>query len=337
MKHLDEALRRWWQRHALPLPTPTAPLLVAFSGGVDSTALLQLAHQTWPGAVEAVHVNHGLQQAAPAFETHCRLACAQWGVPLQVQPVAVTVRTGDSLEEQARHARYRALSEVARQRGACAVWLAQHADDQAETVLLALSRGAGVNGLAAMGERVVHHGVVFGRPWLGVEQSVLRACVAAGGWPWVDDPSNAHTRFTRNRIRHDVMPVLLKAFPAMAQTLARSARHCAEAGGLLAELAQQDLAQVGSPPRVVALQALSAARLANVLRHWLVQVAGRAPSTVQLDELVKQLGAARTRGHQIHLKVANGHVRRVGDWLEFLPPPMAEALAPAGLDLFPPG
>ncbi len=331
MRVLDQALRHWWQRQALPPPGPRSPLLVAFSGGLDSTALLHLAHRAWPGAVEAMHINHGLQAAASVFEAHCRGVCGQCGVPLLVQRVQVPLGPGDSLEEQARHARYRALAAVAQQRGASAVWLAQHADDQAETVLLALSRGAGVNGLAAMGERVVHQGVVFGRPWLGVRQSELRACVAQAGWPWVDDPSNAHTRFTRNRIRHDVMPALLQAFPAMAQTLARSARHCAQASELLAELAQQDLAQVGAPPRMAALRSLSDARLANVLRHWLGQVAGRAPSTVQLDELVKQLRAASTRGHRIHLKVASGHVLRVGAMLEYVAPGEETACEAGGL------
>lgn len=316
---LQVALAAWLARHDLPTPTPTHPLAVAYSGGLDSTALLFQANALWPGAVCAIHVNHGLQSLADGFEAHCCQVCEAWGVHLAVQGVQVTLQTGDSLEEQARLSRYAALSACARALGAQAVLLAQHADDQAETVLLALSRGSGVAGLAAMGEWSQHGGVVFGRPWLGVRQSVLRLCVAVHGLAFMDDPTNADTRFTRNRLRHDLMPVMTQAFPSIVGALGRTARHCAEANQLLQALAQQDLLAVGLPPHLAQVQMLPAARQANLLRQWLLEVAGRAPSTAQLDELRKQIAAATTRGHRIHLRVGSGWVKRQGGTLAFSP------------------
>lgn len=308
----------WVGRHGLQPPTPDQPLAVAFSGGLDSTALLHEAASLWPGAVCAIHVNHGLQALAGEFEAHCRRVCGAWGIPLAVQGVAVRCLPGDSVEEQARLSRYAALGASARALGAQVVWLAQHADDQAETVLLALSRGSGVAGLAAMGDRSQHADIVFGRPWLGVRQSLLRAYVSEQGLAFIDDPTNADTRFTRNRLRHDLMPVMTRAFPSMVEALGRTARHCAEANQLLQALAQQDLLTAGLPPKLAQVQSLPAARQANLLRQWLVEEAGRAPSTAQLDELRKQIAAATTRGHRIHLRVGSGWVQRQGNVLVFM-------------------
>ena len=294
------------------LPTAQAPVAVAFSGGLDSVVLLHRAQALWPGAVCALHINHGLQAQAAAFEAHCQRVCAQWGVPLTCAHLNLALRPGDSLEEQARVSRYQALAAAAQQVGAPTVWLAQHADDQAETILLALSRGSGVPGLAGMGARAVHAGWVFERPWLSLRRRELAAVAAALDLPFMDDPTNADTRFSRNRLRHDVLPAAERAFPSMVAALCRTARHCAQANELLAALAQEDLAAVGSPPLLAALRALPGARLANTLRAWLVAEAGRAPSTAQLDELCKQITAATTRGHHIHLRVGAGWVNRQG-------------------------
>ena len=331
MTDLVQAMHHWLLGHDTAAPTPAAPLAVAFSGGLDSTALLHVAHSTWPGAVVALHINHGLQVAAVTFEEHCRTVCHEWSVPLRVCQVQVAVSTGDSLEEQARNARYRALAGAARQVGAATVWLAQHADDQAETLLLALSRGAGVAGLGGMGAPGTHHGVAFGPARLLPRQARLKECVHEARLPWVDDPSNAETQFARNRIRHLVMPALLEAFPAMVETLGRSARHCASARQLVDQLAQQDLSHVGLPPGIDQLRTLPDDRLINVLRHWLVRVAGRAPTTAQVDELRKQLRAASTRGHRIQLKVSSGHVCREGAVLTFQPGTSRNTDKPASL------
>lgn len=307
----EAALAHWAARH----PDLTdGQLAVAYSGGADSTALLLAAHEAFPGRVQALHINHGLQAAAADFEAHARAFCAERGIPLQVLHVHAAHAPGESPEEAARQSRYQALAQLALQQGCCAVLLGQHAHDQAETLLLALSRGAGLAGLAGMPERFTRHGVVFGRPLLALDAEVLRRELQA---PHVTDPTNADTRYTRNRIRWQVLPALAQAFPQFADTFARSARHAAQAQALLVEVAAEDLGHCGQPPRLAPLQALSRARQANLLRHWLRTEGSRAPSEAQLNECLDQIAACRTRGHRIALKVADGWVERDGPVLRF--------------------
>jgi tRNA(Ile)-lysidine synthase len=195
--------------------------------------------------------------------------------------------------------------------------LGHHADDQVETLLLALSRGAGLPGLAAMPAHAARHGLDIYRPLLAVSAADIRAWLAARDLPWIEDPSNGDARYTRNRIRAVLLPALEQAFPQFRTTFARSIGHAAQAQQLLVELAAQDLQTVGEPPHIKALQALSRARQANVLRHWLMQAHGCAPSTAQLDQLLDQVRACTTRGHRIHLKVAGGFAERKGDRLHW--------------------
>lgn len=295
-------------------------MAVAYSAGADSTALLLAVQRRWPGQVVALHVHHGLQAAADGFESHARAVCAQHGIALRVSHVQAAHSTGESPEAVARDKRYTALAQMAQQAGAAAVLLGQHADDQAETLLLALSRGAGLPGLAGMPERFDRHGMVFGRPLLGLTAASMRAWLQAAGHAFVDDPSNTDVRYTRNRIRALLMPAWEACFPGFRPLLARSARHAAEAQTLLDDLAQLDLAHTGEPPAVAALQALSRERQANALRHWLRQRHGVAASAAQLGELLNQIADCRTRGHRIHLKIANGFVDRVAERLRYTPP-----------------
>jgi tRNA(Ile)-lysidine synthase len=292
---------------------------VACSGGADSVALLLAAHRRWPGQVMALHVNHGLQTAAADFERFVGDLCTLLGVPLGLGSVVAAHRPGESPEDAARQARYRALADMAQTHGLSHVLLAQHADDQAETVLLALSRGAGVSGLAGMPVEMDRHGVRFVRPWLSQRGADLRSWLQGQGQTWCEDPSNLDVRYTRNRLRHMALPGLDAQFPGFVACVARSAAHCAQADGLLDELAQMDLAQTGMPPAIAGLQALSDARLANALRHWLRTEAGSAPSTAQLHELIAQIRDCRTRSHGIAIKVGVGQVRREGSRLAYLP------------------
>lgn len=308
------ALSRWCVRWPL---SDTQRIAVAYSAGADSTALLWAARDRWPSRVVALHVHHGLQAAADGFEVTARAVCQSLGVPLEVAHVNAQADSGQSPEDAARRHRYAALAELARGASAGPVLLAQHADDQAETVVLALSRGAGLPGLAAMPERFERHGVCFGRPLLALSASALRDWVLGVGLAFVDDPSNRDTRFTRNRIRAQLMPAWQERFPGYQPMLARSARHAAQAQELLVDLARIDLAVTGEPPAIVALQALSAARQANALRHWLRAHWGVVPSEAQMAALLVQLAACRTRGHRIELKVANGWLRRDGACLAF--------------------
>jgi tRNA(Ile)-lysidine synthase len=304
----DRALAAW----SAPLP-----LAVAYSGGADSTALLHAAVKCWPGQVQALHVHHGLQRAADDFEAHCAATCASLGIPLHVGRVDARHAPGESPEDAARRARYVTLADLALAHGLQHVALAQHADDQVETLLIALSRGAGVDGLAAMPACMVRHGVTFHRPLLGVHADDLRAWIAATSIAHIDDPSNEDLRYTRNRIRRLVLPALAEALPQYRETFARSARNAARASLLLAELAAQDLADAGLPPRLIALRALPKERLANLLRHWLKSEHGAVPSEAQLEQLLIQIAACGTRGHRIRIKVASGRVERKGETLHW--------------------
>jgi tRNA(Ile)-lysidine synthase len=302
---------------ALAAFEPPLPAAVAFSGGADSTALLVACAGKWPGQVSAIHVHHGLQAAADSFEIHCRALCERLGVALAVERVDARHVRGESPEDAARVARYMTLARAATQLGVRSVLLAQHADDQVETLLLALGRGAGVPGLAAMPARFERHGMRFDRPLLEVSGASVREWLAARGEAFVDDPMNSDPAFTRSRIRHEVLPALAKAFPAFRDTFARSTRHAAQAQALIEEIAAQDLQAAGNPPALAATRSLTRARQANLLRHWLKTAHGQQPSAAQLDELLDQVAVCATRGHDIHIKVGIGFVQRQGERLAF--------------------
>ncbi len=301
--------------------SPGLPFAVALSGGADSTALLLASARRWPGQVRAVHIHHGLQAAADDFEAHCRALCLQLNVPLAVRRVQAGHAPGQSPEDAARKARYQALAEAVHTEWPEVrdVTLAQHADDQIETLLIALSRGAGLPGLASMPARWQRQGLNWHRPWLAVPGAVLREWLQSQGQSWVEDPTNTDEKFTRNRIRARVLPALAEALPAFRETFARSAAHAAQAQEVLNEVAAQDLAHIGEPPRIAALQSLSRARQALVLRHWLRLHHATTPSTAQLSELLDQVAACTTRGHRLHLKVGQGYVKREGATLAWQP------------------
>ena len=304
--------------------SPALPMAVGLSGGADSTALLLACARKWPGQVQAIHVHHGLQAAADGFEEHCAALCQSLNVPLWVKRLDARHTPGQSPEDAARQARYKAFEAVAiaskAQAAIKSIAIAQHADDQVETLLLALSRGAGIAGLAAMPARWERAGVVWHRPLLQVAGADIRSWLRLQGQPWVEDPTNTDQRYTRNRIRAQLLPALEAAFPAFRETFARSASNAAQAAELLDELAQQDLLRVGAPPHITELQGLSRARQANVLRHWLRVAYATTPSAAQLGELLNQLAACTTRGPRIHIKVGRGFVVRSGPQLGWYNP-----------------
>ena len=319
------------------------PVAVAYSGGADSTALLLMLAREHPGQVQAIHIHHGLQAAADDFAAHCAAFSAALGVPLHVVYANAKSTSGQSPEDAARRARYSALSgkvsdinealdqQKQRQAAIKTVAIAQHADDQIETLLLALSRGAGLPGLSAMPASWQRDGVEFIRPLLGMTSMQIRVWLASQGLAardpggpnmghgWVEDPTNVDKQFTRNRIRQDLMPVIEKAFPQFRQTFARSAAHAAEAQSLLVQVAIEDMANTGNPPRIAALQRLSPERRGNVLRYWLKSTYQASPSTAQLSELQSQIANCTDRGKQLNIKVASGYVGRNGEALGYLP------------------
>lgn len=308
--------------------SPVLPLVVAYSGGADSSALLLACAKRWPGQIKAVHIHHGLQKAADDFASHCQTVCDALNVPLVIQKVDARHSLGESPEDAARKARYKALASAIELNFSDAkdVALAQHADDQIETLLLALSRGAGLPGIAAMPAVFERSGLTFHRPWLQVPSQQLRHWLTSINHLWIEDPSNTDIQLTRNRIRHVVLPALEKAFPQFRQTFARSAAHAAQAQTVLDEMAQIDWNAMQVQAQIVGLQALSDARMVNVLRFWLKNY-GVQSSTAQLHELMAQVRACTTRGHQIDIKVGEARVQRKGECLTcynskaFLPQP----------------
>ncbi|NNA96195.1 tRNA lysidine(34) synthetase TilS [Pseudomonas gessardii] len=252
---------------------------IAYSGGLDSTVLLHLLAnlaKTQPlPPLHAVHVHHGLQAAADAWPAHCQAVCDAAGVPLRV--MHVQVQPGASLERAARDARYQAFAEAI---GPGELLLTgQHRDDQAETLLFRLLRGAGVLGLTGMPvQRPLGKGCLA-RPLLDVSRAELEAYARAQQLSWVEDPSNGDSRFSRNYLRHQVFPLLTARWPRAVNTLARTAGHLAQAQELLDELAQLDV-QVAQLPSafpwlplpslaLAPLRDLSDARQRNALRYWL--------------------------------------------------------------------
>lgn len=252
---------------------------VAFSGGLDSTVLLHLLadlarHHRLP-PLSAIHVHHGLQTVAASWPGHCRQMCQILGVPFQV--IEVQVSPGASLEQAARDARYAAFDTVLLPGEV--LLAAQHRDDQAETLMFRLLRGAGVKGLAAMPvQRILGRGHLF-RPLLDEPRALLEAYAREQGLSWIEDPSNQDTRFSRNYLRNQVLPMLTARWPQAVASFNRSAAHLAEAQELLDELALQDLAQADTPCpwpwlnvpslELAPLEAQSEARQRNALRHWL--------------------------------------------------------------------
>ncbi len=301
------ALREFAAAHAVGAEAPVA---LAFSGGADSTSLLLAALHLWgPSRVRALHVDHGLQDDAVRFSAHAQALCAQWGVPLQVLAARVSAARGDSVEERAREARYAVLFDAARALGCNWILTAHQADDQVETLLLALLRGAGPKGLAAMPAASARAGLRLGRPLLAVGAGTLRALLDAQRVPYVVDAMNADPAWRRSRIRHELLPLIARLEPGYTRTLARSARLCAQAAAALQAQADADLSDCMDGSGALSLDALRALprqRLAEVLRAWLV-AAGVRSSAAQIDELCRQLAHSAHGAARLRLRVGTRH------------------------------
>ncbi len=288
------------------LPGDARQLLVAYSGGRDSQALLYAAaasRHLMSLPLKAVHVNHGLHPDAAAWVDHCRAICNTLDIPLVTVDLALQPRTGKSLEEMAREERYRALSRLIKPGDV--LLTAHHQDDQAETVLLQLLRGAGPKGLSAMAEIGEFGPGYHARPLLSVSGDELQKYAAQACPGWQVDSSNADTRFDRNLLRNTVIPELKKRWPGLATTLSRSATHCAEAQQIVDRVAEQDLEhlldQDGMSLQVDGLLRLPEARIHTALRHWIQQMGHPLPSLVRLRRIVEEVCcAAADRTPEVH-------------------------------------
>lgn len=326
------------------LATTSAPLCVALSGGGDSSALLHALAQL-PAArtqgLRALHVDHRLHPDSPRWAARCRLLCAQLQVPLTTQ--AVRVRTnGRGIEAAAREARYEAFAAALE----AGEWLltAHHRDDQAETVLLKLLRGAGPHGLAAMrAQRPLGAGTLW-RPLLALPREVLRAHLHAAGLAAVDDPANADPALARSHLRHTVMPALARHWPQAPRVLARAAALQAEAADFLDQTVAAILPQLTGADHsldAAGWAAQHAALRPLLLEHWLHQQRLPAPNTAQRRELERQLDeAGGDRLPVLHWPGCDVHVwrGRLHALVPHPPPPPAWERTWHGADMvLPPG
>lgn len=283
-------------RHAAPGELVT----VGFSGGLDSTVLLHAANRHARDAglrISALHVHHGLSGNADAWAGHCWNFCERLGIPIVVQRVVVPSNSGLGVEAAARGVRHKVLAE----QPADWILLAHHADDQAETLLHNLFRGGGVRGAAAMPES---RGRLL-RPLLSLGRSELEKYAEAHQLTCIDDESNADHRYTRNFLRHDLIPTLESRFPGARARLAAAARRFGEADTLLNELAMIDLGshQAEFPLPLSLFRTLSDARARNLLRTMLGRRELQPPDERRLNEFVRQL---RTAGKDRHPRLDLG-------------------------------
>ncbi|MFM0500427.1 tRNA lysidine(34) synthetase TilS [Paraburkholderia caffeinilytica] len=295
---------------ALSALPANARIAIAFSGGVDSSVLLDAAMRV-AGASRcvALHVHHGLSAHADAWLTHCEAFARERGVEFAAQRVEVPRDAGVSVEAAARDARYRALDAMCATRAIRTLWLAQHADDQAETVLLQLLRGAGLAGLAAMAPEYLPAGASAARvrPLLHLLRAQLEQYASDHNLHWIDDESNADTRYARNALRHEVTPALAVHFPGFRDALARTAAHAASAQRLLDDLARLDLDEaVRDDGRALshdALLSLDDDRALNLLRYWMRTQGLVAASTARLTDALRQLREVGKAGEGHSLRI----------------------------------
>ncbi len=285
----QEALRQLLLQHP-----EVSTIWVGFSGGLDSTALLWLASRIVPethpcARFHALHIDHNLQATSSDWVEHCRSASEQLGIEFHT----VSVTPHSSSEESAREARYSAFEHCLE--SGDLLLLAHHQNDQAETFLMRLFRGAGVQGLSAMPQsRRLARGTLL-RPLLGCTRTQLETVAAESGLKWIDDPSNSQTVYLRNWIRAVLAAQLSERWPDWGQKLAATAQSCADAAQLNLELAELDAGGAFQNPLTVKSEWFgSELRLKNLVFHWLRAQGLQPASRTQLDDLIAQVRTSNT-------------------------------------------
>ena len=302
--------------HAFLNQFPDWPIIIAYSGGVDSQVLLHTVatlkkNNQITNPIQACHVNHGLSANARSWVEFATTQCQQLNIELITAPVTLNLASGESIEALAREARYKALINAASKPSL--ILTGHHSDDQAETFLLALKRGAGVKGLSAMKEisGLAQH--TLARPLLDMSRKDIVEYAEQHELNWIEDESNSDTRFDRNYIRQSILPELSNRWPSITQTINRSAKHCRQSQELLDELAVLDLKACHNVSdtnslSIEVLSKLSVARFNNVLRYFLEQKNCLMPTTKQLEEIKQQL---LCKGDQMpEITVDNKVIRR---------------------------
>ncbi len=299
-------------------------LCVAFSGGLDSTvllhALVELRATVLPElSLRALHVNHGLSAFAQSWTASCEAHCQHWQVEFVSLNVNVDARQG-GIEAAARSARYGAL--IAHLRVGETLLTAQHLNDQCETFLLALKRGSGPAGLSSMSANAEMGGFPVLRPWLNVERQRLADYAHQHRLSWIEDDSNDNTRFDRNFLRLDVLPLLYQRWPHFAAAAARSASLCAEQESLLDELLHEALANLidaSGSLSIAGLLDVSPARRFALIRRWLASCGAKMPSREQLQRLWDEVALSREDAEP-QLRLGTHSIRRYRQRLYWLAP-----------------
>ena len=291
-----EAILEKIERALAAIPSPDEPgrFAIAYSGGLDSTVLLAAMRRLGsPGRIRALHVDHGLHIDSASWREHCRLSAADLGVEFASCAVTVDTGSGVSIEAAAREARYGALRRMLMPGEL--LLTAHHRDDQLETVLMRLFRGAGVRGLRGIELHSENRGLQLVRPLLDVSRDEIREAGKAWGLRWIEDPTNSESGFDRNYLRHDVIPLLRARWPGVATTAARAARQMASAQRILDSVAIADAMAFDAPDRLSqsALLDLTPERRANVLRYLIGESQLPNPSAIQLNELMSAIDVRR--------------------------------------------
>jgi tRNA(Ile)-lysidine synthase len=304
----DPSATRWW---------------IALSGGLDSCVLLHaLVSLKLPVKLHALHINHQISPNSTEWQDHCEAICAGLNVPFSSLKVAVK-NTGKGLEDAAREARYNAFS--AHLQAGDVLLLAHHADDQAETLLLRLLRGAGPRGLAAMAaSRPLALGSLH-RPLLHFTRCELQIYAEAQGLRWVNDESNTQDHYDRNFLRNQVLPHLRERWPAFAHKWQQTADLCAANEALIEELAAQDLnlaesklAHIGNSISLTYVQSLTLVRRHNLIRYWLRTQGLNTPEQQHLHQIERQIIFPRQDSHT-HVSWGNVSLRVYRQRLYSLP------------------
>jgi tRNA(Ile)-lysidine synthase len=319
MELLLNSLRSFFQTYGL-----AKTYWIAYSGGLDSRVLLQLCadlRAELPIQLRVVHVNHSLSPYAAEWAAHCSGVCRQLQIDYLQQTIDAKPALGESPEAAARHGRYAVFAELLADNDI--LLTAHQQDDQAETLLLQLLRGAGPKGLAAM-PMIKRLGKGWhARPLLEFTRGELQRYADAKQLQWIDDESNLNTDFTRNFLRHDVLPLLKTRWPTVTKTLTRVADNCAEAEEIIADVAQQDLlAALANDDRytlsVKKLAIFSPARQRQILRAWFAALKYPLPSAIKLKQI--QQDCLREREDKApHLQWGNVELRRYLDELYVMP------------------
>ncbi len=279
-------------------------MTIAYSGGIDSQVLLHAIaslkrQQRIKQSVKAIHVHHGLSAYADNWAEFATQQCEQLGIALKVLKVSIDQSSSDSLEALARTARYQVIAEHLPEQQL--LMTAHHANDQIETLFLALKRGAGLAGLSAMAECSVKDHYFIARPLLTISRDDIEAYAEEMNLTWIEDESNLDCTFDRNFIRHQIMPELLARWPQFLTTANRSISHIQQANQLLQQMADDDLQAclIDQTLSLKALLALPIARQQQVIRHFIQQQNKRVPSVAQLAQIQQQLLAAHDKSPSV--------------------------------------